>query len=443
VGWLGKTDPKEMKDKAQIVAKSINVVNLLMPKQKVLSDLANQLEGEFPDELRKHWGVQPAFLGVLDENGVMLLRGDRSRLHVGSRFAKDSLALQTTLAQHQATSELWLKQKVADVASAEAGGGEIRPELLRMGFAPIGLPQGKLAGVLVLGWEVGDVRATQLRKSTGTQVAFLFKDAIAAITLKKAKASAFSKAEVASVNSQDWTAPKTSRISVDGEPFVAVAGVFPETGSTGYTFVLFASLDKARARYDHARWTIVLLGLLLALLFLIVNLVMRRHFILPISELEKGVAELVAGNLEYQFGVPSDETEGLAFSLNDLLAQFLGRPAPGEEEDEEGGEGGGQPAGRVVFSLGPLPERAYGRGDSGMLPRLDEAKDVYYKRIFEDYLKAMKESGADIANITLQAFQAKLEVNERLICTRLKCSEVRFTVQTSEEGIILQPFPIS
>ena len=54
-----------------------------------------------------------------------------------------------------------------------------------------------------------------------------------------------------------------------------------------------------------------------------------------LDELENGVANIVAGNMEYTFGVPSSETEGLAYSLNVLMAQLLGRPEPGEEEDEE------------------------------------------------------------------------------------------------------------
>jgi hypothetical protein len=153
------------------------------------------------------------------------------------------------------------------------------------------------------------------------------------------------------------------------------------------------------------------------------------------------VADLVAGNLEYQFGVPSAETEGPAFSLNDLLAQFLGRTAPDEEGEEGGGEGESE-AGRITFSLGPLPDRAYRRGDSGMIPRLDEPRDTYFARIFDDYKAAMQNQGADTSAMQLAAFRIKLEVNERLICNRLKCQEVRFTVQSRDEGVVLQPYPV-
>ena len=136
----------------------------------------------------------------------------------------------------------------------------------------------------------------------------------------------------------------------------------------------------------------------------------------------------------------SRETEGLAYSLNVLMAQLLGRPEPGEEDEEEGENSGGP---QMRFSLGPLPDRAYRPGDSQLIPRLDEAKDAYYQRIFKEYVAAMQQLGEETTGFELAGFRRKLEVNERMICARLKCSEVRFSVVAGEEDVVLQPYPVA
>ena len=60
-----------------------------------------------------------------------------------------------------------------------------------------------------------------------------------------------------------------------------------------------------------------------------------RRFLVPLDRVEAGVSEVINGNHDYVFESPSPDFEGLANGLNVMVARLLGRPEPGEEDDEE------------------------------------------------------------------------------------------------------------
>lgn len=444
LAWKGKSNKVELKAKAQAFQNSVDVIVVLRDLKAVYAGIDAFLGTQFPHELKNKYGITGAFVGLLDKRGVLMRRSDgrTNSLYVGEQLTK-SAALYEARAQKYATTEIWPKEKILEQSSGKkASGGRPRPELLRVGFGPVLNHRNRLVGVLVVAWPI-DVHASHLKldQITGEGVAILRGIELSSTNLKRVEASALGGVKKTNLGPHQWKKPTITSLTIAGQAFVAASGRLPRGGEKGaYSFVVLASVEKAKEPFGYAKVMVLVLGTLTALFFLVVGWMVRRYFILGLDELEKGVANIVAGNMEYTFGVPSRETEGLAYSLNVLMAQLLGRPEPGEEE-EEGEEGaGGQ---RILFSLGALPDRAYRPGDSQLIPRLDEDRPTYFKRIFGEYIQAMQDLGEETAGMEIEAFQKKLDVNERMICARLKCSEVRFSVVPGDEEVVLQPYPVA
>jgi HAMP domain-containing protein len=446
LAWKGKINKAEVEAKALAFQSSVNVVVVIKDLKKVYAGIDALLGQRFPRELKNKYGITGAFVGLLDKRGVLMRRSDGSTnsLFIGEQLAPKSQALSEARVQKFATTQIWPKEKILEQSSRKNKGasGRPRPEMLRVGFGPVLDQRSQLVGVLVVAWPIG-VYASHLKLAdiTGGQVVLLSNKELSSASLKRVSASALVSVKQTNLGPHQWKKPAISAVTIEGQKFLAAAGRLPRGGQVGaYSYVVLASVDRAKEPFGYAKVMVLVLGAVVALLFLVVSWVVRRYFILSLDELEKGVANIVAGNMEHTFGVPSRETEGLAYSLNVLMAQLLGRPEPGEEdeEDEEGGGGA-----RILFSLGPLPDRAYRAGDSQLIPRLDEDRPTYFKRIFGEYLRAMQDLGEDTDGMDIEAFQRKLDVNERMICARLKCSEVRFSVVSGDEEVVLQPYPIS
>ncbi|MDY0000570.1 MAG: MXAN_5187 C-terminal domain-containing protein [Polyangia bacterium] len=440
LAWKGKSDERELRTLGEQFRDKLDVLAILETRTRLEAVLSATFSDQLPEEISRLYGVRASFVGLLDAQGVLLQRNDRSRLFVGQPLVPGSLALQTARAQRMATSELWLKASVHYVKPSSDRGEDLRPEILRVGFAPVNTDRGRFAGLLVLAWELGDVHASDTRRLSGAHVAYLHGANLCTSTIKQAVASKLAALPRAKSAIGDPGDLPLGKLEIRGEQYVAASVVMPGAGSDAYVFVVLASMDDRRAAFGYARALVLILGLCMAITFILVGWLLRRHFILPISELERGVGDIVAGNTEYKFGVASRETEGLAYSLNVLMAQVLGRPEPGDEVEGEGEEASES---AMQFALGPLPDRPYRPGDSQLIPRLDESRDAHIERIFKDYMAAMQQLGEDTSGFSIKTFRSKLEVNERMICARLKCSEVRFSVVLADDGVVLNPYPVA
>lgn len=446
LAWKGRSNKAELKAKALVFQNSVNVVVVIKDLKKLYAGIDALLGYQFPSELKNKYGITGAFVGLLDRRGVLMRRSDgrTNSLYVGEHLAPKSQALYEARAQKYATTQIWPKEKILEQSTGKAkdDSGRPRPEMLRVGFGPVINQRNQLVGVLVVAWPI-DVHASHLKldQITGENVAILSNKELSSSNMKRLKASVLAGVKQTDLGPHQWKKPTISTVSFDGQTFLAAAGRLPRGGQGGaYSYVVLSSVDQAKEPFGYAKVMVLVLGAVVALLFLVVGWMVRRYFILSLDELEKGVANIVAGNMEYTFGTPSRETEGLAYSLNVLMAQLLGRPEPGEEDEEDEDSGGGP---RILFSLGPLPDRAYRPGDSQLIPRLDEDRPTYFTRIFGEYVQAMKDLGEETTGMDIEAFQRKLDVNERMICARLKCSEVRFSVVPGDEEVVLQPYPVA
>ena len=131
---------------------------------------------------------------------------------------------------------------------------------------------------------------------------------------------------------------------------------------------------------------------MLAILVLLGAVVMTAlRFIKPLDKIELGVAEIINGNIDYQFRPVGPDFEGLSNGLNVMLARLLGREEPNEDEpEEEQDETARWRSDQMLVEEGagpsaaPAPEaKALGQ----------ESEPIYYARIFNEYVAALRRPG--------------------------------------------------
>ena len=92
--------------------------------------------------------------------------------------------------------------------------------------------------------------------------------------------------------------------------------------------------DAARGGVSRRRQAVGF-GILAILVLLGAVVLTAQRFIKPLDKIELGVAEIINGNIDYQFRPVGPDFEGLSNGLNVMLARLLGREEPNEDEPEE------------------------------------------------------------------------------------------------------------
>ncbi len=165
------------------------------------------------------------------------------------------------------------------------------------------------------------------------------------------------------------------------------------------------------------------------------------RFMRPLDKIELGVAEIINGNIDYQFRPVGPDFEGLSNGLNVMLARLLGREEPNEDEPEEEQD----ESNRWRSDQMLVEEGGPGGGGSPEAAALgQESEPVYYTRIFNEYVAALKGQGKPTKGITIQAFTAKLRLIEGGLKQKWKGARmVRFKVNTQGTEVTLKPIPIN
>ena len=321
--------------------------------------------------------------------------------------------------------------------------------LYRVGAAPVRNKAGALVGALVIGYVQSAQDAAADRDKTGAEVAFFLDKKVQASSFKKEGGeSAEEKALAAQLfEGANLAAPalagemsKVGRVTLRGEEYALAVGPLPGNmtkSASGY--VVLSSITAAEAPLASLRWWVLGLGLI-GLFAAIGTAVMTSiRFLVPLDNIERGVAEVINGNRDYQFEPASPDLEGLANGLNVMMARLLGRPDP-TDDDMGGGEGASNRwQGEISVeesATGPHPTVEN-------MALANEPEGDYLRRVYEEYVAARKQTGEGTEGLTQESFTAKLKQNEASLLKKYNCKMVRFKVVVKNNQVTLKPVPIT
>jgi hypothetical protein len=393
-------------------------------------------------QLRTGGKPKADIVAVIDSSGKVLARDLNVNAMYGEDLRSKFPAVGTALSG-KSTKDIWTLQG----------------RMNRVAVAPITQPDGTIRGALLIGYVVTARDAQVKRDQLGAEVAYFHNGKvhtssfISEGTGENAKEDGnktqalnqvlFGSSEAWGQQALQKGAPtEIFHLSLDGREYAAVAAplhgnAFDKTSGV----VTLASISDALEPVSAVGAKLIGFGVLAILVLLAAVVLTAQRFIKPLDKIELGVAEIINGNIDYQFRPVGPDFEGLSNGLNVMLARLLGREEPNEDEPEEEQDESSRWRSdqmQVEESSGPTSSPAPEANALGQ-----ESEPIYYARIFNEYVAALRTQGKPTKGITVQAFTAKLRLIEGGLKQKWKCRMVRFKVNAQGEHVTLKPIPIN
>jgi hypothetical protein len=381
-------------------------------------------------------------VAILDSSGKVLARD----LNVNAMFGEDlrsKFPAVGTALSGRATKDIWTLQD----------------RMNRVAIAPITMPDGTIRGALLIGYVLTARDAQVKRDLLGTEVAYFHNGKVHTSSFVAEGTGENAKEDgnkTQALNAVLFGSPQSpgqqalqkggpteiAHIVVDGQDYAAVAAplhgnAFDKTSGV----VTLASVSNAVEAVSAVGAKLWGFGVLAIVVLLGAVVLTALRFIKPLDKIELGVAEIINGNIDYQFRPVGPDFEGLSNGLNVMLARLLGREEPNEDEpEEEQDESSRWRSDQMQVEEGSGPTAAPAP-DANVLGQ--ESEPIYYARIFNEYVAALRSQGKPTKGITVQAFTAKLRLIEGGLKQKWKCRMVRFKVNVQGEHATLKPIAIN
>jgi len=393
-------------------------------------------------QLRTAGKPKADIVAVLDSSGKVLARDLNVNAMYGEDLRSKFPAVGAALSG-KATKDIWTLQN----------------RMNRVAVAPITQPDGTIRGVLLVGYVLTARDAQVKHDLLGTEVAYFHNGKVHTSSFISEGAGENAKEDgnkTQALNQvlfgsgdapgqqalQKGAATPVFHLSLDGREYTAVAAplhgnAFDKTSGV----VTLASISDGLDPVSAVGTKLIGFGLLAILVLLGAVVMTSSRFIKPLDQIELGVAEIINGNIDYQFRPVGPDFEGLSNGLNVMLARLLGREEPNEDEPEEEQDESSRWRSdqmQVEDSAGPSAAPA---PDANALGQ--ESEPIYYARIFNEYVAALRSQGKPTKGITVQAFTAKLRLIEGGLKQKWKCRMVRFKVNAHAEHVTLKPIAIN
>jgi len=200
---------------------------------------------------------------------------------------------------------------------------------------PLTLSQNAFA-YLVVGFAINDVRALEVKRVTGTEVAYLTGTAagvaVVASTLGPAQqdrllAALRTRGDLLSRVTERGQAVDQVEIALDGARWLALLAPLKDAlGASAGASVALASLDKELVGYTRIRDLLVMLGLVTIAAALLISYLLSRRVFKPVRQLVAAATAARSGNYEVPMptGGPG-EVADLANAFNTLLVDLRER----------------------------------------------------------------------------------------------------------------------
>jgi len=309
----------------------------------------------------------------------------------------------------------------------------------RVAIAPIFDRQNAINGALLVGYVISHQGVREMRELLGLNLAVFSAGKMVTSSFTRsdnredgAKLAALAGAVIGegglasdALASDSVTDVKV--VEIEGVRYAAAAAASPGNYSDETTgAVVVASLAAAEDLASTVSSKLLILGALCLVIMLVAAVLTAKRFINPLDKIELGVAEIINGNIDYQFSPVGPDFEGLSNGLNVMLARLLGREELGEDDVVEDDDEQWKAERMVIFEGDGAPAGA----NASALAQESEA--AYYPRLYNEYVNALRSHGERTENVPVQLFTAKLRLVEVGLKRKWNCRLVRF--QLVEEG---------
>ncbi len=323
-----------------------------------------QTEAQIESKIRKEWfraGVlavemyaelwvargdkKPELVFITDRNGVVIARNTTPNACPAGRNVSGAIKVVKRALDGEATYSLWSVDNSPlgkSAAKDDKYCALMNSGLLEMAAAPIWVGD-DVAGALVIGFEVSNGVAKIKKEKLGLDVAVLVADSIYSSSFETDTARQSLDQQLKNVASDKVAGALGSGrpsevFALDIEGANHLAMVLPSMNSEKkdrIANVIMGSVDDASDHRACLFLVLVMMGIA-SLLVIVVGMLLGKHFLRPVVEIEEGLLKVINGEFEYRFDVKSAEVGGLGYRINQLIGVLTGE----DEEQENGSENG-------------------------------------------------------------------------------------------------------
>ncbi|MBP9112645.1 MAG: cache domain-containing protein [Polyangiaceae bacterium] len=335
-------------------------------------------------------GVVPSIILIVDSQGLVVGRNGTGTGR-GDNLAALYPGLKECLASGQSSSEIWANRGHNDQHLAS--------------FAPI-RENGKIIGALVAGFTLNDELSRVSEASGGRSIKLA--------STENGEILASSQGSDAAAKAVEANAKTAATGALSGGVYAAEFGEYVVAGAlldgfSGGKKVAILSAAPAVSIDPSVIFTPIMGATLVGIaLVAILGWLLGAFIERPIEIIEEGLLAIINGQSDRRFRLDHPDLGGVAFRLDQLLNQLMG-----VEEDNTDDEG------RITQNAGGGARPEGGGGNAPAAGANDEASrlrsepaNVYYERLYAEYIAMKKSVGEPTDHITPNAFTSKIQQME-------------------------------
>lgn len=356
---------------------------------------------------------------VLGRNGSALMRGDA----IGKRHPD---MLETVLAG-ETGSAVWISPE--------------HNEQMLASYTPVSL-DGEVVGGIVIGTAFSDERiqtASAAGNEAGVIAAIAKGDALEPV----ARTKGVSEEMVAALPAAKQALSADSTVTVSDLPARFDGAAQALRGYGGNAVVILAVVEGQEIGSFGSLLVPVLGVFLLGLLLVAVGAHLIDNYIAqPVSDLEDGLLAVINGQTDLRFELEHKLLGGLVTRINSLLNTLLG--VREDDTDDQGRPSVAPSSSRFTAALN-VDERMVSLSMEDVADARslrDEAPEDYYKRIFDEYIRAKRQLGDPIDHIKFAAFNQRIQTLEQQLSDK-HGKPFRYKVELSGKEVVFVAVPLA
>jgi HAMP domain-containing protein len=225
-----------------------------------------------------------------------------------------------------------------------------------MVFSPISR-EGRIAGLLVVGYELADSLAAQDKQTLGAEVGYIVREgdhfalqslSFGTQTEKSAIIAWANSSNIGATLNTDASLP-VREIEVGGHRYRIAGRAVPglhrpsRAGAVRPGYVVLADVTAAQAPALGIVLPILYLGLLALVIVVVLNVLVSNSMLQPIEVIEEGLLKIINGDQSHRIELQHAELGGIVYRINQLVQTLTG-----EEESDESGRVSRPPSARGV-----------------------------------------------------------------------------------------------
>ncbi|MFO0557179.1 MAG: hypothetical protein U0269_04115 [Polyangiales bacterium] len=225
-----------------------------------------------------------------------------------------------------------------------------------MVFSPISR-EGRVSGLLVVGYELADSLAAQDKQTLGAEVGYIVREgdhfalqslSFGTQTEKSAIIAWANSSNIGATLNTDASLP-VREIEVGGHRYRIAGRAVPglhrpsRAGAVRPGYVVLADVTAAQAPALGIVLPILYLGLLALVIMVVLNVLVSNSMLQPIEVIEEGLLKIINGDQAHRIELQHAELGGIVYRINQLVQTLTG-----EEESDESGRVSRPPSGRGV-----------------------------------------------------------------------------------------------